>query len=339
MRSRSPDTGAVLTAALVVLLLGVVAALLVNNAGSGPDDAPTGAPGAPSTPAVPSIAPSATKARGSAKPSKPPPPAQTCVAGGEQTQMSVVTFNIHSARLHDGSVDFATISDELAHWKADVILLQEVDRGRLWSGQLDMPRLLADRLGMAWTFGANVRRSATNQYGTAILSRYPIGSTTNLPLPAPRGTQQRGLLHAVIDVGGTPMSIYVTHLENGSPEARILQMKAIAPVLRADDRPKILGGDLNAASTSPVLATARTILSDTWTAVGSGPGLTAPGGSPRVRIDYLLYGDGSGATIEPLTVQVIASQVSDHRAVRATYEVSTSGDEVCVPVLPEQSGS
>ena len=352
MRSRRQDSAAVLTVVMVVLLVGVVAALLALASRPGPDRTPSSAPVSASTPVAPPVSPSAMrtateapskappKAPGPTKPAAhPAPPEQTCVSGGEQTQLTFLTFNIHSARAPDDSVQLSTIGDELASWKADVILLQEVDRGRLWSGQVDMPAVLADRLDMTWTFGANVRRSATNQYGTAILSRYPITSSTNLPLPAPPGTQQRGLLRAVIDVGGTPMSVYVTHLENTSPTARIQQMNAIAPVLRADPRPKMLGGDFNSVFTSPVMATARTVVSDTWPAVGSGSGLTAPGGNPRVRIDYLLYGDGSGADVAPLTAQVIPSQVSDHRALRATYRLSTGGTEVCVPVLPEQTGS
>jgi endonuclease/exonuclease/phosphatase family metal-dependent hydrolase len=339
VRSRALDSAAVATVVMVVILLGVVTALLVLTHGSGPERPPSGTPGPTSTPTVPPVSPSATTAPGPTRPPDPGPPPETCVSGGEQTRLTFVTFNIHSAREHDGSVHLAAIASELARWRADVILLQEVDRGRLWSGRIDMPALLADRLGMAWTFGANVRRSATNQYGTAILSRYPIESSSNLPLPAPPGTQQRGLLRATIDVGGTRMSVYVTHLENSSPDARVQQIDAIAPVLRADPRPKMLGGDFNSVSTSPVMATARRVLSDTWTAVGSGSGLTAPGGNPRVRIDYLLYGGGSGADLTPLQARVIPSLVSDHRALRATYRLSTGGGEVCVPVLPEQTGS
>jgi endonuclease/exonuclease/phosphatase (EEP) superfamily protein YafD len=83
-------------------------------------------------------------------------------------------------------------------------------------------------------------------------------------------------------------------------------------------------------------AAARTALTDTWGAAGTSSGLTAPAGNPRVRIDYLMYAAGAGVDLSPITAQVLPSFVSDHRAVRATYRVSTPGAEVCVPVLQEQ---
>ncbi|MBZ5737291.1 endonuclease/exonuclease/phosphatase family protein [Nocardioides mangrovi] len=274
-------------------------------------------------------------APGSAKPPKPPKPGETCVPAERTDEITVVTFNIHSARTGTGAVGLAQIGAELAAMKPDVVLLQEVDRGRAWSARLDMPSVLAKDLDMHWAFGDNVRRTTTNQYGTAILSRFPIVSWHNQLLPRPPGTQQRGLLETILDIDGVRTHVYVTHLENSSPTARLLQMRAIAPVLRADTGPKLLGGDFNSVSTSPVGALARSVLSDTWRAIGSGSGLTAPAGAPRVRIDYLYYGNGGDTTITPRSIEVMPrSAVSDHRAVRATYTLSTgSADNVCVPVI------
>ena len=268
---------------------------------------------------------------------EPPTPGQTCVPTEVTHRLTVVTFNIHSARAHDGSLGLSEIAAELASWKPDVVLLQEVDRGRAWSARLDMPAVLAERLHMESAFGDNVRRSPTNQYGTAILSRYPIESWRNQLLPRPAGTQQRGLLRATLDVDGVPTNVYVTHLENSSPTARLLQMRAIAPVIRADAGPKLLGGDLNAVVGSPPIALARSVLSDTWAQIGAGDGRTAPGSAPRVRIDYLLYGSGGDTTITPERIDVLPrSLVSDHRAVRATYTLTTGGgEEICVPVIGE----
>jgi endonuclease/exonuclease/phosphatase family metal-dependent hydrolase len=353
----------VVTVPVVVLLAGVIAGVVVVAQDGGPgyspdsgpvlatdaSDSPTSTPADQGTPgpteATSSTSPSDRRpSRRHAKPtpsrSASAPPSATatvCVPQEEQRQLTAVSFNIHSAREHDGRVDLGTIADEIAAMRADVVLLQEVDRGRAWTQRLDMPALLADRLDMSWAFGANVVRSPTNQYGTAILSRYPIVSSRNVLLPDPRGTQQRGLLHAVVDVHGTEVSIYDTHLEATSSAARLQQIRVITPILRADPRPRLFGGDLNSGPASGVLVAARSVLADTWTAVGSGAGLTVPGGAPRIRIDYLLFGDGrsdgGSADLEPLAVQVLPSQVSDHRAVRATYRLTTEGEPVCVPQL------
>jgi endonuclease/exonuclease/phosphatase family metal-dependent hydrolase len=334
---KTPDPAAYAIPAAVLLVAIVLLAALALRDESSPDAArpashPTPAPSA--TPAdrggtpAPSARPSES---GSAAPSDPT--ATVCVPPTAPRRLSVLTFNIHSARARDGRVDLATIGREIAAWDADVVLLQEVDRGRAWTGRVDMPAVLAGRLGTSWTFGSNVRRSPTNQYGTAILSRYPILSSRNTLLPAPPGTQQRGLLRATIDVDGVPLSVYDTHLENGSHAARLRQIRTIVPILRADPRPKLLGGDLNSVPGSPMLAAARTAVTDTWPEVASDAGLTAPGGNPRVRIDYLMYAGGQGVQLTPLRAQLLTSAVSDHRAVRATYRVSADGRKVCVPVL------
>jgi endonuclease/exonuclease/phosphatase family metal-dependent hydrolase len=250
-----------------------------------------------------------------------------------QTDLTVVTFNIRSARAQDGSVHLGQIAQALAGWHPDIVLLQEVDRGRIWTGRVDMPSVLADDLHMGWTFGVNVRRSATNEYGTAILSRYPILRPRNMLLPAPPGTQQRGLLHATIDVDGMLLSVYGTHLESSSRVARLEQIRTIAPILAADLRPEIFGGDLNSTPDTRVVARTRTALADTWQAVGQGPGFTHPAEAPHIRIDYLFYRSGSGVDIQPLQAQVLGHVVSDHRPVRAVYRLSSGHGEVCVPNL------
>jgi endonuclease/exonuclease/phosphatase family metal-dependent hydrolase len=332
------------TATVVALVVaGAVVALGLTRATEGhpttglraaaPDSSPSPWPGAGRRSPTPSGTPAVTPS-----PMLPTARSSVCVPLHQDAHLTVVTFNIHSARAQDGSVELGSIADALAGWHPDVVLLQEVDRGRRWTGRMDMPSLLADRLGMTWTFGVNVRRSRSNEYGTAILSRYPILHSRNIPLPAPPGTQQRGLLHATIDADGLLLSVYGTHLENTSPPARLRQIRTVEPILAADPRPEIFGGDLNAAPGSPVVTSTRTLLTDTWRAVGRGPGATVPARDPRTRIDYLLYRDGSGVRIEPQSVRVLPRVVSDHRAVGATYRLSTRNTPVCVPDLSAQPG-
>ena len=139
-----------------------------------------------------------------------------------------------------------------------------------------------------------------------------------------------------IDVDGIEMSIYGTHLEHTSSAARQSQMNVIAPILRADPRPKIFGGDLNATSGSATMSTARTVLEDAWTSVGVGAGHTAPAANPRIRIDYLMDGDAATVDVTPLRAEVLAPVVSDHLPVRATYQITKTTGEVCIPDLQEQ---
>ena len=295
---------------------------------------PTAAPSdLPSTGAMPE-APASTGGAASPAPPVPSATGRRCVDTSTSRTLRVLTFNIHSgfATGHRG-LRLDLIAAEIRASKADVVLLQETDDGRARTNRVDQPAVLARATGTAYAFAANVVGPQNSRYGTTVLSRFPIVSSANTYLPRPGATQQRGLLHVVIQVGEQRMSIYDTHLENTSKVARLQQIRRIVPVLRADPLPFIIGGDFNSGPLSPVLATARTAAADTWAAVGVGPGFTHPQHGPRVRIDYLLYRSGSGAQLAPIAAQVRRSTVSDHRMVSAAYRLTGAGDPVCLPLL------
>ena len=348
---RSTAAATVVVVALVVLAIAVL--VTVGGGGSGPPTASptTDVPAAPTTPLggtaatpVPVETPTGpTRPGGSGGPGGPGP-SQTpglqsdgtvCVPQVDKKTITVMSFNIKSARV-TGRADLGTlgtVGEQIEVFQPDIVLLQEVDRGRAWSDFIDMPALLAERLGLEYTFGANVVRSPTNLYGNAILSRFPVTASTNTPLPRGPGNQQRGLLSASLDVDGIPLEVYNTHLESSSSNDRERQMAVVARILGASTVPRFVGGDFNAGPTSAVLARARSVVRDTWDAVGTGSGLTAPSGSPRVRIDYLMYAGGGPVEITPLRMEVLPTNASDHRAVMASYQLTRDRGEICLPVI------
>ncbi|MFC6345232.1 endonuclease/exonuclease/phosphatase family protein, partial [Nocardioides hankookensis] len=209
------------------------------------------------------------------------------------SRLTAASFNIHSGFNRDRSrLELEQIAAEISTLGADVVLLQEVDRNRRWSAHVDEPAYLAAKLGMYYAFGTNVRRSGDSEYGTAILSRYPVSDASNTLLPNGPGGQQRGLLRVVVSPFGTPISLYVTHLENTSSTMRLAQARSIAQIVAQDPNAKIVGGDMNAGPGSDVLGTLRGPLDDSWTTAGLGTGFTHPTTAPRSRIDYLLYAGG-----------------------------------------------
>jgi endonuclease/exonuclease/phosphatase family metal-dependent hydrolase len=341
--------GAISVAILLALLAGVGTVLTFDYLADRADDTyvanptedlkapytPISGTSSPTTPA--STAPSTPTAT---RTTVPPPqqrvapsltiqplPRKTCVPDATTSELKVIAYNIKTARW-DGRLQLDAVASFLAEQDPDIVLLQEVDQNRHVTGQVDQAAYLGERLGMYSTFGSNVAYSPGALYGTAILSRYPITSSENTHLPkAAAGEQQRGLLHAVIDVDGTEVSAYSTHLQNRSPAARVRQVAAIRGLLAADERPKVMGGDFNAHPGSPEMRTAITYINDTWASVGVGLGATHPSTNPRGRIDYLLH-DG----LEPLSAQVLRGPVSDHLPVEATYSVASSS-LVCVPVF------
>ncbi|MGA8846836.1 MAG: endonuclease/exonuclease/phosphatase family protein [Nocardioides sp.] len=252
---------------------------------------------------------------------------QQCVPADEDVDFTVVSYNIKSGHVA-GSL--ARISEVLRASGADVVLLQEVDQLRYASGRIDMPAVLGAQLDLRYAFGKNVPHADGGGYGTMILSRFPFVSVENTFLPQPAGTQRRGLLHTVLDVDGVEVSVYNTHLQNADPAARLLQAAAIDSLVADDPRPRILGGDMNAPPGSPPMNVLTRLWTDTWTAVGTGSGRTAPAGAPRARIDYLLHG-GSG--LAPLATDVLPVRLSDHLAVRASYRLAGVGAEICFQKL------
>ena len=234
--------------------------------------------------------------------------------------LRVATYNIHHGAGVDGIVDLDRIAAELERGGADVIGLQEVDRH--WgerSGFQDQATALAERVGMHLAYAPNLDLdplepgAPRRQYGTAVLSRFPILESRNTLLPRPAGGEQRGLLETVINVRGVRLRFATTHLQHTSTVERRAQTERIADLLGAAAEPTILVGDLNAAPSAPELAPLWPLFDDA--AAGAGP--TYPAEAPVSRIDYVLATSDVGAT----AAAVLASTASDHLQVTADLSV------------------
>lgn len=160
--------------------------------------------------------------------------------------MKLVTYNIQFGLGADGRYDLGRIADTVA--EADIIALQEVERFWQRSGMVDEPQAIADRLPEHhWVYGANLDMDASwrdgagrlinrrRQFGTMILSRWPILSSRNFPLPKfgtlTQHSMQQGLLEAVIDPGNGPLRIYSVHLSHLTAATRLPQVRAMLDIL------------------------------------------------------------------------------------------------------------
>ena len=177
--------------------------------------------------------------RGAATPTPDPsPPTPTTAPCPDTTQtISVLTFNMHSG-WHAGRLDLKATAQAIRASKADIVLIQEVDRFRINSNAVDQAAWLGRELDLHWAYGANDVRARAGPglprgaIGNAILSRFPLSQVDNTLLPAPGGLQTRGLLRAVADVNGVRLGVYVTHLDHTSPTVRIAQARRIRAALR-----------------------------------------------------------------------------------------------------------
>ncbi|TNM37545.1 hypothetical protein FHP29_17220 [Nocardioides albidus] len=283
---------------------------------------PTGTPGPAETPA-----PTATESPGVLVPplameAERQSAQLVCQAQIGTTEFTALAYNIKSARA--GSLE--RLLGVMQRSKAEVILLQEVDNRRRSTGSVDQAGWFAERLG-GWhhAFGRNVT-FGDGLYGTAVVSKYPILSSENTPLPNIGRAQPRGLLHAVIDIEGVEVSIYSTHLDNTSANIRTAQASRISSILAADPRPKILGGDMNTWPNSGPERILSSRLSDSFVVAGSGGGATHPASRPRTRIDYLLYG---GPELTATSSVVMSEGGSDHLPVRSAFTLGGIKTEKC----------
>ncbi|TWD79874.1 endonuclease/exonuclease/phosphatase family metal-dependent hydrolase [Kribbella amoyensis] len=249
------------------------------------------------------------------------PTAAAAAPAGHGPTVKAITYNIHHGAGVDGVLDLERIAAVIESSDADVVGLQEVDKH--WgerSNWVDQAAWLARRLDMHYRYAPNLdlppatAGEPRRQYGTAILSRFPIREFENTLLPLYPGGEQRGLAVASIKVRGQELRFANTHLTHNNNAERQEQATKVVDLLSDSRKPTLVVGDLNAVPTTPEIKILTAVWQDSWTEVG-GPGYTSPASNPTARIDYLLH----SATLRPRSAEVLSTLASDHLPVTATY--------------------
>ena len=241
-----------------------------------------------------------------------------------------MVYNIHAGKDAGGTDNLQRVAALVAETRADVVLLQEVDRGTQRSAGVDHVAELRRMTGFHGAFGRTLDYQG-GQYGIAILSRWPIVADTMIQLPvvppqerAGGSYEPRGALHVRVALpgGSDTLDVINTHLDpGGNPHYR---RQEIAGVLRAISATggtlTFLGGDLNATPDDSAIASiAGSGLRDAWAACrAAGPGLTYPASTPVKRIDYLWLPPRARC----VEARVLETQASDHRPVLVTLTIS-----------------
>jgi endonuclease/exonuclease/phosphatase family metal-dependent hydrolase len=230
----------------------------------------------------------------------------------------VATYNIRAAL---GGLD--GIVEDLEPIHADIIALQEVERGIERPRSADQAGHVAKALGMESVFaGSFAVDEGDGEYGIAVLSRYPILSSERLPLPQGTGRWPRVALKVEIDAPGGPVRFVCVHLARpfhwplSNTVTRLRQISALLRSLEGEARPIVVAGDLNSLPYSAEGARFRVALQPAWSLWRDGWGTSFsletigwPGGA--IKIDHILH-DGRwrshGAWVAP-------GGASDHRPV------------------------
>lgn len=211
----------------------------------------------------------------------------------------VLTWNVRSLR------DSASgVASALRALDPDVALVQEAPRLLFWRWSC---RRLARRAGLVMVTGG--RPAAGNLL--LVSARVQVLRAESLRLPRRPGLHRRGAVLAELSVGGERVAVLGTHLDLDAAARADSARRVRAAV--SGDLPLLVGADVNEQAGSPAWETLAAGLRD----VGRDLGPTYPAGSPRRRIDALLF--DPRMTVLRAWVQPTGA-VSDHLPVVADLQ-------------------
>lgn len=198
---------------------------------------------------------------------------------GADVTLRILTYNTHHAKGVNGKLDLARIADVIRNSGADVVALNEVDKNWDRSGNVDQTQKLAEILDMHSVFAPTVG----DNYGNAVLSRYPILSSTVHPLTP--GAEPRVCIESRIDVEGVLITFMAVHLD--SQTNRAAEVLDIVKIIRGKppEEKIVLAGDFNL---EPAAAELRPLLEYVDDArIAAGGNLTATMVDSNIWIDYV----------------------------------------------------
>ena len=258
-------------------------------------------------------------------------PGQQSLARAPGTSLRLASFNLLSGRsLADGRIDPARLSAAVASLDADILAVQEVDRGQERSGGHDQAADLAAATGAhehkyvetvhgtpgmdRWLPSDPVIEGTGPGYGIALLSRVPVlewhvlrmgAGPGRYPIPIPGRArvlwlrdEPRAVVAAVL--AEPRLTVAGTHL-SFVPGYNVWQLRRATRWLARLPAPRLLLGDLNMT-----LALARRVSG--WAPLVAAP--TFPSPSPKLQLDHVL-GHGLPAGLRAAGGSRTA-EISDH---------------------------
>ena len=221
--------------------------------------------------------------------------------------LRIMAYNIHHGEGMDEVLDLERIAVLINEWNPDLIALQEMDSVVTRTNGVDQTQVLGELTGMESVFGQFMPYQG-GAYGMAVMSKWPIVSSTNHRLPD--GEEPRSALsirvrspHSGRELEFVGIHFYMTEAE------RLAQAETLAAVYSDVDVPVVLAGDFNSEPDSPVIA----LLEDQWNFVDKGDDhFTFSSYDPVKEIDFFAL--RPGASFRILSQSVLDEPVaSDHR--------------------------
>jgi endonuclease/exonuclease/phosphatase family metal-dependent hydrolase len=257
------------------------------------------------------------------------------------TSLKIATYNIHKGfSQFNRRVVLHELRERLRELDADIVFLQEVQGEHAQHGQhhANYPsgpqhEFLADEFWEHHAYGMNAVYE-DGHHGNAILSCFPIVQSTNTDVSAHR-FESRGLLHSVVEIGGSrvvregggtaaghppayPLRVHCLCAHFGLfAKGRRMQKRALIEYVRSaipEDEPLIIAGDFNdwRDQLSPVLARELGVR-DVFELHQGSPARSYPARLPLFRLDRIYV---RGFAVQQCGVHVGGKwrRLSDHAA-------------------------
>ena len=197
----------------------------------------------------------------------------------------VMTYNLHDGFNTGGRLDLEALAEVIENSGAQVVALQEISRGWLINGSVDMLSWLSQRLNMASISGP----TADPQWGNAILTRFPVAEFRSGSLPPDSLLLRRGYILAEIRTGAGNLRLIATHLHHIEDEGPIREQQVPVLINAWGGAPRtVLMGDFNATPADPeIQALYQAGLLDVSAEIGPLPSYTYYSTHPEKQLDYI----------------------------------------------------
>ena len=231
-------------------------------------------------------------------------------------QITIATYNIRHG--HDVNCDWSKISEIVARSSADIVGFQEIDMHTGRIGGRDTVSGLTKATGLSHALFVPAMDFDGGQYGTAILSRFPIVAYEVHPLQAgiyePRAF---GSVKVTLD-DGMPLCVLNTHLSCESRKQQKIQFEQLTSWMDANippNIPAVLTGDFNTEDFN-----AFNPLKSIGYALANGEGHEYKTfRMPPRAIDNIVYRE---SFLKPVEKGMIESEYSDHNLLWCRFERS-----------------
>lgn len=236
---------------------------------------------------------------------------------GDMQDLTVMTSNARYGWTDDGRFEPDPYVEWLREHPATIIGLQEINKGGLYGGFMDLFEYYRRRLPGNALYG-----DANFGFGNALFTSLPVLDSRVTPF-AVNGSIRRSYLRAVLENRGRKLVVFVTHLAHLPPPNTIreAQVEELLAELERTEDPWILMGDLNADWDQDEIEKLANVSSPI---IRAHPGLrqvpSYPAGIPRKRLDYVFFSDDFEVVVEEVVLDTRST--TDHRAVTVTLRLA-----------------